>query len=47
MVQNLDFEQLARSDQFAGDFDVSRTRCGVATGMIVLCEERIYVEQEG
>ena len=43
VVENVDFEKLACSDEVAGDFDVGLGWCRFAARMIVLCEAPIYV----
>ena len=43
VVENVDFEKLACSDEVTGDFDVGLGWCRFAARMIVLCEAPIYV----
>ena len=43
VVQNLDFEQLARSDQVASDLNIGFARGGIPAGMIMLWDYSRYV----
>lgn len=44
MVEDFDAEELPGADEVARDLDVRLTGSRIPTGMIMLCEVRIYVQ---